>query len=183
MNLDQWFNSCVWRMGRGLISGIVLTKDAPHCASKFTLRALTTSSSTPRLRIYCLPVIKWCRLSFFKKKKNSKGEDISCFIPALTYFFVFGVWWSIFLAKWTFSSKQGSKVGFPRDESFKDCELFYARLFIVTNSWLCSKFVYYVSFMIRFLRLRGQVLLLHSRKTILSSSPPNYLRWIFISLK
>lgn len=75
-------------------------------------------------------------------------------------------------------------MGCPQDEmSFKDCELFYAWLFIVINSWLGSKLVYYVSFIIRFLRLRGQVLLLHSRKTVLSSSPPNYLRWIFISLK
>lgn len=75
-------------------------------------------------------------------------------------------------------------MGCPQDEmSLKDCELFYAWLFIVTNSWLCSKLVYYVSFMIRFSRLWGQVLLLHSRKTVLSSSPPNYLRWIFISLK
>lgn len=107
------------------------------------------------------------------------------FHPSLgLLFFLWGMMINFFLAKWTFSNRNKA----PKWVSLEmrcplKTELFYERLFIVTNSWLCYKLVYYVSFMIRFLRLRGQVLLLHSRKTILSSSPPNYLRWIFISLK
>lgn len=142
-------------------------KMLPHCASKFKLHTLKTSSSTTWLRIYYVPVTKGCGLSLFQ---TAKEKTYSVFHLNLADFSSLRVWWSVLYNK-------------PPKMRHRDCGLFFSRLFIMTNSWLCSKLVCYTSFMIWFFRLWGQVRLPHSRKTILRCSPPNYLRRIFISLK